>query len=163
MWWTCASTPSNVDSLTKKNQWYTIDYHWIPFSINDISAGFGGTLNGNLKYHSIPANGTKNPKYHSKYHSKNLSDTIKIPMAIIPPRTIQTPFKNPLKPIVFECYFFVRACPILHLRNVKKYLIYIKECYNIVLYYFRYLYMVASILKKNKDILFGLINVSNEV
>ena len=31
---------------------------------NDISAGLSGTLNGNLKYHSIPLNGTKNTQYH---------------------------------------------------------------------------------------------------
>ena len=36
-----------------------------PFS--GISEGLSGTLNGNLKYHSIPPNGIKNPKYHSKY------------------------------------------------------------------------------------------------
>jgi len=54
------------------------------------------SLNGNLKYHSIPLNGTKNPKYHSKYHSKNHSDTIQIPVAIIPYRTIQVPFKKHL-------------------------------------------------------------------
>ena len=78
----------NAKALTKKSQWYVYHstyYHWIPFSINDISAGLGDTLNGNLKYHSIPLNGTKNPKYHSKNHS----DTIQIPLAIIPPRTIQ--------------------------------------------------------------------------
>ena len=51
-------------TLTKKSQWYFTDYHSIPFSISDISAGLSGTLNGNLKYHSILLNGTKNPKYH---------------------------------------------------------------------------------------------------
>ena len=57
----------------------TIEYHSVKFStiepFNDISAGLSGTLNGNLKYHSIPLNCTKNPKYHSK--------------------TIQIPFKYP--------------------------------------------------------------------
>ena len=42
----------------------TIEYHSVSFStigpFNDISAGPRGTLNGNLKYHSIPLNGTKN-------------------------------------------------------------------------------------------------------
>ena len=46
----------------------TIEYHSVSFStigpFNDISAGLSGTLNGNLKYHSIPLNGTKNPKYN---------------------------------------------------------------------------------------------------
>ena len=46
----------------------TIEYNSVSFStigpFNDISAGLSGTLiNGNLKYHSIPLNGTKNPKY----------------------------------------------------------------------------------------------------
>ena len=50
-----------------------------PFS--DILVGLNGTLNGNLKYHSIPLNGTRNPKYHS--------DTIQLPLAIITPSTIQ--------------------------------------------------------------------------
>ena len=70
----------------------TTEYHSVSFStigpFSDISAGLSGTLNGNLKYHSIPLNGTKNPKYHSKNHS----DTIQIPLAIIPSRTIQVPF-----------------------------------------------------------------------
>ena len=46
----------------------TIEYHSISFStigpFNDI-LGLSGTLNGNLKYHSIPLNGTGNPTYHS--------------------------------------------------------------------------------------------------
>ena len=46
----------------------TIEYHWIPLStigpFNDISAGLSGILNGNLRYHSIPLNGTLNTKYH---------------------------------------------------------------------------------------------------
>ena len=59
----------------------TIEYHSVSLStigpFNDISVG----LSGNLKYHSVPLDGTKNPKYHSKKHS----DTIQIPLAIIPP------------------------------------------------------------------------------
>ena len=82
----------------------TIEYHLVSFStigpFNDISAGLSGTLNGNLKYHSIPLNGTKNPNYHSKNHS----DTIQIPLAIIPPRIIQVPFKSIQKPMTFEWY-----------------------------------------------------------
>ena len=76
----------------------TIEYHSASFStigpFNDISVAFGGTLNGNLKYHSIPLNGTKNPKYHSKNHS----DTIQISLAIIPPG----PFKY--HSMVFEWF-----------------------------------------------------------
>ena len=57
----------------------TIEYHSVTFStiapFNDISIGLSGTFNGNLKYLSIPLNGTKNPIYHSKNHS----DTIQIP------------------------------------------------------------------------------------
>ena len=58
----------------------TVEYHSVSFStigpLHDISAGLSGTLNGNLKYYSIPLNCTKNPKYNSKiiqiafkYHS----------------------------------------------------------------------------------------------
>ena len=58
----------------------TIEYNSVSFStiepFDDISAGHSGTLNGNLKYHSIPLNGTKNPKYHSKYHLKKHSNTL---------------------------------------------------------------------------------------
>ena len=75
----------------------TFEYHSVLFSIigpfNDISAGLSDTLNGNLKYHSIPLNCTKNPKYHSKNHS----DTIQILLAIIPQdhsSTIQIPGKT---------------------------------------------------------------------
>ena len=57
----------------------TSEYHSVSFStigpFNDISAGLSGTLKGNLKYHSTPLDGTKNPKYHSKtfrYHSNTL-------------------------------------------------------------------------------------------
>jgi hypothetical protein len=50
----------------------TIEYHSVSFNtigpFNDISV----ELNGNLKYHSISLNGTKNPKYHS--------NTIQIPL-----------------------------------------------------------------------------------
>ena len=74
-----------------------------------MSAGISGTLNGNLKYRSISLNGTKNPKYHSKYHLKNHSDTIQIPMAIIPPRTIQIPFKTPLKTQWYLNAFFCKG------------------------------------------------------
>ena len=46
----------------------TIEYHSVSFStigpFNDILVGLSGTLNGNLKYHSIPLNGTRNPEYH---------------------------------------------------------------------------------------------------
>ena len=54
----------------------TIEYHSVSFStigaFNGISVGLSGTVNGNLKCHSIPLNGTK-------YHSN----------------TIQIPFKWP--------------------------------------------------------------------
>ena len=77
----------------KKEPLITIEYHSVSFStvgqFSDISVGLSGTPNGILKYFSIPLDGTKNPKYHSKNHS----DTIQIPLAIIPPRTIQVPFK----------------------------------------------------------------------
>ena len=57
----------------------TIENHSVSFStigpFNDISVGLSGTLSGNLKYHSIPLNGTMNPKYHQN--------------------TIQIPFKYP--------------------------------------------------------------------
>ena len=57
----------------------TIEYHSVSFStigpFSGFSVGFSDTVNGNLKYHSIPLNGTKNPKYHSN--------------------TIQIPFKYP--------------------------------------------------------------------
>ena len=76
---------NEVLSLIKKSQWYTTDYRWIPFIIIQyhwsIQRYFSRTQwYGNLKYHSIPLNGTKNPKYHSK---KKHSDTIQIPLAII--------------------------------------------------------------------------------
>ena len=58
-------------------------YHSVSLStfgpFNDISAGLSGTLNGNLKFHLIPLNGTKDPIYHSNNHS----DTIQIPLVII--------------------------------------------------------------------------------
>ena len=47
----------------------TIKYHSLSFStigpFYDISVGLSGTLNGNIKYLSVPLNGTKNPKYNS--------------------------------------------------------------------------------------------------
>ena len=47
----------------------TIGYHSVSFStiglFNGISVVLRVTLSGNLKYHSIPLTGTKNPKYHS--------------------------------------------------------------------------------------------------
>ena len=62
----------------------TNGYHSVSLStfgpFNDISAGLSGTLNGNLKFHLIPLNGTKDPRYHSNNHS----DTIQIPLVIIP-------------------------------------------------------------------------------
>ena len=68
-----------------------VEYHSVSFStigsFNGISAELSGILNRNLNYHSIPLNGTKNPKC---VHS----DTIQIPLAIIPPRTIQVPFNQ---------------------------------------------------------------------
>ena len=94
--------------LQKKSQWYTIDYHSIPFSINDISTGLSGTLNDNLKYHSNPLNGTKNPKYHSTYHSKNHSNTI----GHLPLGPFKYHSKTIQKPMVFELYLndiFVRV------------------------------------------------------
>ena len=55
-------------TITKKRQWYTIEYHSVSFStigpFNTISVRLNGTLSGDLKYHSIQLNGTKNPKYH---------------------------------------------------------------------------------------------------
>ena len=72
----------------------TIEYHSVSFStigsFNGILVGLNGTLKCNLKYHSIPMNGTctRNPNYHSKNHS----DNIQIPLAIITPSTIQVPF-----------------------------------------------------------------------
>ena len=68
----------------------TFEYHSVSFSTIGPFNGISVRLNGNLKYHSIPLNGTKNPKYHSK----TLSDTIQIPLAIIPRRTIQVPFNG---------------------------------------------------------------------
>ena len=58
----------------------TIEHHSVSFStigsFSDISVGLGGTVNGHLKYQSIPLNDTKNPKYHSNsdtvYHSNTL-------------------------------------------------------------------------------------------
>ena len=59
---------------------HSISFNTIgPFS--GISVGLSGTANGNLKYHSIPLNVAPNFKYHS--------NTIQIPLAIIPRSTIQ--------------------------------------------------------------------------
>ena len=56
----------------------TIEYHSVSFRtirpFNDISIVLSGTFSGNLKYHSIPLNGSMNPKYHQ--------NTIQIPLAI---------------------------------------------------------------------------------
>ena len=81
-----------------------VEYHSVSFStigpFNDISARLSGTVNGNLKYYSIPLNGTKNPKYHSK----NYSGTIKIPLATIPPGAFKYHSNTIQKPMVFEWY-----------------------------------------------------------
>ena len=87
----------SLQKRTNGIQLITIEYHSVSFStigpFNDISVGLSGTVNGKLKYHSVPLNGTKNPKYH----------TIQIPLAIIPPG----PFKY--YSVVFEWYFWKGA------------------------------------------------------
>ena len=54
----------------------TIEYHSVSFStieqFNGISVELIGTLNGNLKYYSIPLKATNNPKIPFKYHSNIL-------------------------------------------------------------------------------------------
>ena len=67
----------------------TIEYHSVSFStigpFNYI-LGLSSTLNGNLKYHSIPLD------KESKILLKKHSDAIQIPLAIIIPSTIQWQF-----------------------------------------------------------------------
>ena len=82
------------DVVTNGIPMITTEYHSLTFStigpFNYI-LGLSGTLNGNLKYHPIPLNGTRNPKYHSK--------------------TIQIPFKYPwpYKPLVPFNGIFLRG------------------------------------------------------
>ena len=86
----CHICQTMVSTLTKKSQWYTIayQYHSISFStigpFKDISAGLSRTLNGNLKYHSIPLNGTNIQNIVQDIIFKKHSETIQIPLAIIP-------------------------------------------------------------------------------
>ena len=76
-----------VQTLQKANgiPMNTIEYHSLSFStigpLSGNSIGLSRTVNGNLKYHSIPLNGTKNLKCHS--------DTIQIPLATVHTSTIQ--------------------------------------------------------------------------